>query len=233
MEILDSFDDPKLYLMHKEEMRVMFNLGAWTGLRLIDCALMEWSSIDFKRNFIHCIPHKTKKVQRTVTIPIHSSLRQELDIAFQWRKNEFILPEIAERYKRNPHGVQGDTSKVFKYIGLEINKKVKGVRRLRKVNIYGFHSFRHSFVSFCAKAGVPLPVVQSIVGHGNPAITRHYIHIGEESVKQAISALPQRNLLPESKKVETADSKIKEAVILLNSKPQLTETEMQILKILQ
>ncbi len=36
-----------------------------------------------------------------------------------------------------------------------------------------------------------MPVVQAIVGHGNPAITRHYIHIGEESVKQAINALPQ------------------------------------------
>ncbi|MCK4982997.1 MAG: tyrosine-type recombinase/integrase [Victivallaceae bacterium] len=103
----------------------------------------------------------------------------------------------------------------------------------RKANIYGFHSFRHSFVSFCAKAGVPLPVVQAIVGHGNPAITRHYIHIGEESVKQAINALPQGNLLPESENKKNAKEKNREISTLLNSKTQLTETEMQILKILQ
>ena len=232
IDILDSFDDSNLRLMHKEEMRVMFNLGAWTGLRLIDCALMEWNSIDFKRNLIHCIPHKAKKVQRTVTIPIHPSLRQELDRALQWQKNEYILPQIAERYKRNPHGVQEDTSKVFKHIGLEINKEAKGVRRLRKVNIYGFHSFRHSFVSFCAKAGVPLSVVQSIVGHGNPAITRHYIHIGEESVKQAINALPERKQLASKTPTKTDSQKFKEIFDILNSKTFLTDAERQILEII-
>ena len=232
IEILNSFDDSKLYLMHKDEMRVMFNLGAWTGLRLIDCALMEWKSIDLERNFIHCIPQKTKKIQRTVTIPIHPSLRQELYRALEWQKDEFILPQIAERYKRNPHGVQGDTSKVLKYIGLETTQEAKGVRRLRNVNIYGFHSFRHSFVSFCAKAGVPLPVVQAIVGHGNPAITRHYIHIGEESVKQAIKALPQRTPLIETSQEKTDSQKLKEISDILNSKAVLTDAERQILGII-
>lgn len=78
-----------------------------------------------------------------------------------------------------------------------------------------------------------MPVVQAIVGHGNPAITRHYIHIGEESVKQAINALPQGNLLPESENKKNAKEKNREISTLLNSKTQLTETEMQILKILQ
>ena len=35
-----------------------------------------------------------------------------------------------------------------------------------------------------------MPVVQSIVGHGSPAITRHYVHIGESAARQAINALP-------------------------------------------
>ncbi len=78
-----------------------------------------------------------------------------------------------------------------------------------------------------------MPVVQAIVGHGNPAITRHYIHIGEESVKQAINALPQGNLLPESKNKKNAEEKNQEISTLLKSKTQLTETEIQILKILQ
>jgi integrase len=232
IEILNSFDDSELYLMHKAEMRVMFNLGAWTGLRLIDCALMEWKSINLERNFIHCIPQKTKKVQRTVTIPIHPSLRQELYRALEWQKDEFILPQIAERYKRNPHGIQTDATKVLKHIGLETTQKIKGVRRLRDANIYGFHSFRHSFVSFCAKAGVPLPVVQAIVGHGNPAITRHYIHIGEESVKQAINALPQGKQLLNEPQQKTDSQKLKEISEILDSKSVLTNAERQIISII-
>jgi integrase len=60
------------------------------------------------------------------------------------------------------------------------------VQRKRKVNIYYFHSFQHSFVSFCAKARVPLAAVQSIARHGNPAMTRR-----ESAARQAIHALPK------------------------------------------
>jgi len=232
LKIIESFNVPDLSLMNKEEIKVLFNLGIWTGLRLADCVKMKWGNIDFQRNLIVCKPQKTaRKTNKTVTIPIHPLLKEAFTLALTWQENEYVLPKTAERYTTNADGVKKDAIKVFCYNGFITTQEVEGVQRKRKANIYGFHSFRHSFVSFCAKAGVPLPVVQAIVGHGNPAITRHYIHIGEESVKQAINALPQGNLLPESGR--TSDDKIKEAITLLNSKPQLTETEMQILKILQ
>jgi len=232
LKILDSLNKPELHLLHKEEMTVLFHLGAWTGLRFIDCVLMKWENIDFARNLITCKPQKTaRKTNRRVTVPMHPVLRQFFDKALEWKGNEYVLPKVAKRYTENSDCVNKDVIRVFEFNGFETTKEIKGVQRKRKANIYGFHSFRHSFVSFCAKAGVPLPVVQAIVGHGNPAITRHYIHIGEESVKQAINALPQGNLLSESKK--TAEEKNKEISTLLNSKTQLTETEIKILKILQ
>jgi integrase len=235
LNILDSLNNPKLHLLHKEEMTVLFHLGAWTGLRFIDCVLMKWENVDFSRNLIiACKPQKTaRKTNRTVTIPIHPMLRLLLGRASEWREDEYVLPKVAKRYTENSDCVNKDVIKVFEFNGFETTKEIKGVQRKRNANIYGFHSFRHSFVSFCAKAGVPMPVVQAIVGHGNPAITRHYIHIGEESVKQAINALPQVNLLPESENKKTAEEKNREIITLLNSKKQLTETEMQILKILQ
>ena len=234
LQILDSLNKPELHLFHKEEMTVLFHLGAWTGLRFIDCVLMKWENIDFTRNLITCKPQKTaRKTNRRVTVPMHPILRQFFDKALEWKGNEYVLPKVAKRYTENSDCVNKDVIKVFEFNDFETTKEIKGVQRKRNANIYGFHSFRHSFVSFCAKAGVPLPVVQAIVGHGNPAITRHYIHIGEESVKQAINALPQGNLLPESKNKKTAEEKNREISTLLNSKTQLTETEMQILKILQ
>ncbi|MDD5728138.1 MAG: site-specific integrase [Victivallales bacterium] len=232
LKIIESFNDPKLSLMNKKEMEVLFHLGIWTGLRLVDCVQIKWKNVDFQRNFIVCRPQKTaRKTNRTVAVPIHPLLNNALSNALNWQENEYVLPRTAERYATNPVGVKKDAIKIFSYNGFITKKEVEGVQRKRKANIYGFHSFRHSFVSFCAKAGVPLPVVQAIVGHGNPAITRHYIHIGEESVKQAINALPQGNLLPESK--ITIDDKVKDVIELLNSKPELTETEIKILKILQ
>ena len=42
----------------------------------------------------------------------------------------------------------------------------------RAVVEVGFHSLRHTFVSLCRAAGAPLSVVEAIVGHASPAMTR-------------------------------------------------------------
>jgi len=54
----------------------------------------------------------------------------------------------------------------------------------------GFHSLRHTFVSLCRESNAPLAVVESIVGHSNPAMTRHYTHVGELAAGRAVALLP-------------------------------------------
>ena len=68
-----------------------------------------------------------------------------------------------------------------------VNPKTKTKRKAVDV---GFHSFRHTFVSLCANAGVPLAVVQAIVGHTNAAMTSHYFHVSDDALKSAVAALP-------------------------------------------
>ncbi|MFO7870706.1 MAG: tyrosine-type recombinase/integrase [Kiritimatiellia bacterium] len=55
---------------------------------------------------------------------------------------------------------------------------------------WGFHSLRHTFVSLCRESNAPLAVVEAIVGHANPAMTRHYTHVGDLAASQAVAALP-------------------------------------------
>jgi integrase len=228
LKILNSFKDPKLILKDKEEMEVLFHLGAWTGLRLIDCVLMKWENVNLERNIIFCEPHKTKRVKRTVNVPIHPLLREQLNKALEWNNAEYVMPKLAQRYLSPSSPISAEAATVFKFIGLEISKEAqKGLRRIKKTNVYGFHSFRHSFVSFCAKAGVPMPVVQSIVGHGSPAVTRHYVHIGEGAARQAINALPQGNTSG-----KTDQQKLKIISDILSSKVVLTKSDKQILKVI-
>jgi len=60
----------------------------------------------------------------------------------------------------------------------------------RAVVEVGFHSLRHTFVSLCREANAPLAVVEAIVGHANPAMTRHYTHVGQAAAGATVAALP-------------------------------------------
>ena len=169
---------------------------------------MKWENVDWQKNQITYIPQKTAKktAYRSVTLPIHPNLLTALGKAKEWRSEnqpgeDYILPKVAHRYMTNPSGIQKDTMKIIRYAtGLETTGKKSMGQRIKNPNLYSLHSFRHTFVSFCANAGVPLDVVASIVGHGSTAMTRHYAHISDAAKDKAIQALPVLRLsdAPES-----------------------------------
>jgi len=78
----------------------------------------------------------------------------------------------------------------FKKCGIKLHKPGTGSNGKRAVVEVGFHSLRHTFVSLCRESNAPLAVVESIVGHSNPAMTRHYTHVGELAASRAVAALP-------------------------------------------
>ena len=213
--------------MFKEEMRVLLLLCCWTGCRGQDGCLMEWSNIDLERRLITYIPRKTarKTGYRKVTLPMKAELYDALLDAVKWKGNnkareDYILPNVADRYKRNPSGVQKDVMKIIHCATGEettaSKDRLQGQRKLA-ANVYSLHSFRHTFVSFCANAGVPLAVVAEIVGHGNPAMTEHYSHISTAAKQEAINALPFLKEIPMSTETpgpaEAADATADEGVI--------------------
>lgn len=185
--------------MFKEEMKVLFLLCCFTGCRGQDGCLMEWKNIDLNANKISFVPKKTaNRGGRMVELPINAHLWDALEEAYQWRDDNkagenYVLPHVAARYKRNPSGIQKDTMKIIRLAtGLETKYKTDDRRRRQiAANAYSLHSFRHTFVSFCANAGVPMPVVAAIVGHGNPAMTMHYSHASEKSKKEATDAVAE------------------------------------------
>ncbi|OGV32839.1 MAG: hypothetical protein A2020_07980 [Lentisphaerae bacterium GWF2_45_14] len=178
-----------LSLMHRPEMAVLFRLGAYTGLRLEDCCILKWTAVNLSQKIITWVPSKTKNSSgKPVHIPIHPALEKQLKTATAWKdESGYILPGVAERYSRNPSGIRQDAQKVIHW-SLWKDKK-EGIYPPKPDGKYGFHSFRHSFVSRCANAGVPMPVVQAIVGHSSSLVTRIYTHLADSTVRQIINAL--------------------------------------------
>jgi len=119
-KLLAVFDDPTFSIQDKDQLRTMFYLGAYTGLRISDCANMTWSAI--KDGNIHWKPIKTKRrTKKAVTIHIHSTLEQELKKAEAWKTDEYVLPHIAKRYRKKSTAcnVSKDAVRVFEQAGFK------------------------------------------------------------------------------------------------------------------
>jgi integrase len=189
--------------MFKDQMRLLIALACWTGCRGEDAATMTWDNVDLKMDIIRFAPKKTiRRTNHEVELPIHPMLHKFLEEAKQWKRNvggtAYILPDVAIRFQHNPTGVRKDVQKIIHLAtGLEISNGNTNKRRIYAASSYSLHSFRHTFVSFCANAGVPLAVVAEIVGHESPSMTKHYTHISNEAKQKAIDSLPQLNGNPD------------------------------------
>lgn len=177
------------------EWKLLFLLGIYTGQRLGDCCTLRWCDVKSDRGIIQLIPRKTRKHLKghPVTIPIHPALRDAFAEAKRKSADEewsdYVLPMMAEWYLDNERWhISNGLEEIFKQAGIKTSVKLEG--RKTATPDATFHSLRHTFVSFAVNGGVPLPVVQSIVGHTSNAMTRHYYHENEEVLRKAIAAIP-------------------------------------------
>ena len=169
------------------EMRVLFALGIYTGLRMGDAVNLTWGAVDLARGFIQWTPHKTAAHGTVVRIPLFPALASILAETPAAKRRGKILPGLAEEYAGHNQYTSERVKRVFEAAGIET--QADGAKGRKAVEV-GFHSLRHTFVSLCANAGVPLHIVQAIVGHTNAAMTAHYFHVSDEALRGAVAGLP-------------------------------------------
>jgi integrase len=166
------------------DLKALLAIGIYTGLRLGDAATLKWSEVDLERGIICRIPSKSRK-PKPVLIPVHRVLR---DILLELeRAGDYVLPRCAADYQRHPSYVTDRVQRLF--ISNGITTTAPGEKGRARIEV-GFHSLRHTFVSLSRTAGAPLAVVEAIVGHSNPAMTRHYSHVGDDASRAAVGLLP-------------------------------------------
>ncbi len=238
--IMAVFKDPDFNVLNKAELEILFGIGIYTGMRLGDCCLLKWESVDFPKNLITVVPQKTSRIHRTVRIPILPQLRSVLDSAKVWKNAlGFVLPKMADRYKRNVYGIVHDYSAVLDKAGFNaINKGAKrkdgkilegrGTNRRK----YGFHSFRHTFASICAASGVPITTLSEILGDNVSTLQAYYLHPSEEMREKVAGAL-QPKALPAPEETSLSPEAKLEAIADIVSKGKPSKELKAILKILR
>jgi integrase len=158
--------------LHRDFYTVLY----YTGSRFGEVANLEWTDIDFDNNVLH-IRNKAKyqtKTRKSRVIPLHTDLAKVLRKRHETSNSRYVFPSPI------------DPSRPIK----NLLRKFKAVRD--ELNIDSgktLHSFRHAFASHLQAKGVPLEVIQELLGHSDIRMTRHYQKIEPEVLKKAVEKL--------------------------------------------
>jgi integrase len=157
-----------------KDYRDLFIVGAQTGMRLKDAALLKWSSI--KGNFIEIKPHKTIRSGNTARIPTSPTLRKLLDNRKQTATDsKYVIPGVAEHYIRNSDYVTKRCKRIFEQaLGKAATIIAAGKHRKNNTAIYSFHSFRTTFMSLLASKDVSTRDAMRMMGWESPEMIRIY-----------------------------------------------------------
>ena len=137
-------------------------ISRWTGLRYGDVARLAWEDVDIANRVIAITPSKTRRHGVRVTPPIAKPLLDALgrELRGRARAEGFVLPEHAVAY---PKPMDPPFSDVLRRAGLD-------------ASAYTFHSWRHTFRTRLAEAGVSDEVARRLGGWTNLGMAAHYDH---------------------------------------------------------
>ena len=193
-ETREAFTEAELRLIYKnldDFTRPLFTVATLTALREGDICTLRWADVDFNDRLIRRTMNKTG---RRVEIPIADELLAYLTEQHAHSgTGEYVFPEHATMYLKNQTGVSYRIKQFLEGLGIKTTRIPRG--RSQAVSVKDLHSCRHTFCYYAGLKGIPLAVVQSIVGHMTPEMTKHYFaHATLADKRRGIAAMS--SLLP-------------------------------------
>lgn len=176
--ILDAADD---------FMRPIAVTGMCTAMRLGDCCLLKWESIDLAQKFVVV---KTSKTGETAEIPLFPMLRSVIT-AQKKTKSPYVFSEQAAQFLRYRHQLSRRFQDLLKAAGIETHAKRKNSNR--NASIMGFHSFRTTWITLALSAGVPMELVRRVTGHSTVnVVLKYYFRPGRKEFQEVLQqAMPR------------------------------------------
>lgn len=192
-----------------EQLRVLFNLAIFSGLRKGELLALEWSDIDFEADTVRvskavsvvageqvCKVPKTKNSNRTVSIPHFLTLRLKalrtsqlayrLSVGDYWQGENWIFTQS--------NGKQMNYSTPYAAFQDIINRYNEGKKPTEQLPAIPFHGLRHTSATLLIASKQDVRTVSSRLGHAQASTTMNiYAHQLQESDRKAANAL--ENLL--------------------------------------
>lgn len=155
-------------------------LATRLGLRVSDISRIKFSDIDWDKNMIYVVQHKTK---RSVELPLLKEVGEAIiDYAKVRPVSNLQFIFLSER---PPYPVMKTQT-----IGIVIADILKGSTVDIRSKRHGPHSMRHSLASNLLKQGVALPVISEVLGHSSTNSTSNYLRIDYTSLLTCALPIP-------------------------------------------
>lgn len=148
-------------------------IARWTGLRKHDVVFLEWRSVDFEKGVIRTTPIKTQGYNIEVEVPMVAVLRDALKGLFV-KGRKYVLPEFAKVYPGDPEDCT--FAEILK--AAEVDDPT-----------ITFHSWRHTFRTRLAEAGVSDDLAKRLGGWTQDATIKRYDHADKtEEIRRALES---------------------------------------------
>ena len=162
------------------EVAYMFELASSTAMRMSDCCLLRWDSVDMSRRTINFIPRKLIRTGKTVQIPMSRAVLALLSSrAEAGTQRGYVSPKWASAWGCN--FAQRRARRVFTAAGIPPNSGKS------------FHSLRVHAITRMLESGIPLATVQAIAGHASAEMTQHYYRCDLDRAREAVDMLSASN----------------------------------------
>lgn len=150
-------------------------ISRWTGLRYGDVARLDWSQIDLAARTLSLTPSKTARHGVSVLLPIADPLCSALCLTPPAKRSGAVLPDHCAAY---PYGFEPPFADVLRKAGLG------------DTSAFTFHSWRHTFRTRLADAGVSDDAARRLGGWTSLGMAAHYDHSAHlPELRAAISAM--------------------------------------------
>lgn len=188
-----------------EQLRVLFNLAIYGGLRKGELLALEWSDIDFDNDTVTISKAvsvvagqqitkepKTKTSRRTVSIPHFLTqrikalkvdrLKYRLSLGDYWQGGEWLFIQ--------DNGKQMSYSTPYSAFQDTIARHNVGKKADKQLPAIPFHGLRHTSATLLIASKQDLRTVSSRLGHAQASTTMNiYAHALKETDRKAVNAL--------------------------------------------
>jgi integrase len=200
-------------------------LAANSGLRGGEIKKLRIGAVDLENRRISIRRKSTKTAAGARLVELNAAataavvrLYRRAELLGATSPEHFLLPADLSRHTKNTDPLTGKRGfdptrhQMSWRTAWRSLSRAAGFKRLR------FHDLRHSFISLMGERGVPLQIVQAIVGHMSPAMTRYYTHISNAAARNAVELLDKMREQPQfvDKLVEAPATSTESGAKLLN-----------------